>query len=327
MRGEARKINRRNGIPLRRFAILLSFQSLRDGGVYTDNFGRHSMLIGANMHRVATTATALLVAGLPLAGASAQGLIPDSAWGGWDGFYVGAEVGGKVASADWRATGANDLFPGVVVPDATGHPTLTGGGLRGGVYGGYTWQFGKWVLGPDFDFGLADDSVRRKGLPGCSSVTSCNGSTPPLPTDPMADDFVKVNPTWDANVRGRLGYLLTPNLLAFASGGMALQEVEISGGCRAALWDTLCAGPPFGDGQTKTQTNTSLLLGWTAGAGLEARLDDHWRLRGEYRYSGFSPTSGTFWAGQPTGIEGWNTYHYKVSLQTQVATVGLSYQF
>jgi outer membrane immunogenic protein len=269
----------------------------------------------------------LLVAGLPLGGASAQGLIPEQAWGGWDGFYAGAELGGQVAHSDWKATGIDDLFPGVVAPDGTSPATVSGDGVRGGVFGGYTWQFGKWVVGPELGFGAADDGQRHSGLPGCGSVHSCNGGTPPLPANPLADDFVKVDPTWDANVRGRLGYLLTPGLLIFASGGVALQEIDISGGCRAALWDPLCAGPPFGNNQTKTQTNSSLLLGWTAGLGLEAKLDDHWHLRSEYRYAGFSSTSGTFWAGQPAGIEGWDAYHYRVSLDTQTVTVGLSYRF
>ena len=279
------------------------------------------------MKRCLMAAFALVAGAVGAGPALAQGVIPDSAWGGWGGPYAGLELGGQFANSEWKGTGTNDMFPGAVAPDGTALAHLNGSGLRGGVFLGYNWQFGKLVVGPDLDFALADSSRRIAGLPGCGTVTSCNGGSGPLPTDPLADDWVKVNPTWDANFRARLGYLITPDLLAFATGGVALQEVEISGGCRTALWDPLCAGPPFGNNKTKSQTNTSLLLGWTAGAGLEARLDQHWHLRGEYRYAGFSPTSGSLWSGQPAGLEGWDAYHYRVKLETHIATAGLSYQF
>lgn len=252
---------------------------------------------------------------------------PDQAWTGWSGFYGGIEVGGKFTNSDWRNTGVNDFLSGAVVPDSGASARLSAAGPRGGVFTGYNWQIGRLVVGPDIDVGFADDSKRLGYLPGCGSVTSCNGGSGPLPPNPLADDFLKINSTWDANVRGRLGYLLGPDLLVFATGGLALQEVEVSAGCRAALWDPLCAGPPNGNNQTKTQTNSALLLGWTAGVGMEARLDQHWHLRGEYRYAGFSPTSGTFWANQPAGLAGWDAYHYNVSLETHIANLGLSYNF
>lgn len=282
------------------------------------------------MKRLAAASAVLLVAGVSLERASADTL---GSGGAWNGAYAGVELGGEFAKTNWRTTGYNDSPYSFLAlgPDGTQNQSFTGAGLRAGVFAGYNFQFGPWVVGPEASFGFADASKRHQGLPGCQGnvLTNCNTGGDIIPANPTADDYVKVDPTWDANIRGRIGYLVSPDLLLFGTAGLAMQELKVSGGCRAIAYDPVCAGVSMGGtGEVMSQTNTDLVLGWTAGAGVEAKLDDHWHLRGEYRYSGFSSVSGTFFAGSPSGTyTGWDAYHYKVSLETHVATLGLAYQF
>ena len=90
--------------------------------------------------------------------------------------------------------------------------------MLGGLQGGYNWQIGTWLVGAeaDFDWSDAKGSVSREGT--ISPIAQ-------IPAAVVAAD--KVN--WLATVRARLGYLATPNLLLFGTGGLAYGEIEHSG--------------------------------------------------------------------------------------------------
>ena len=80
---------------------------------------------------------------------------------------------------------------------------------------------------------------------------------------------------WDASVRGRIGYLVKPDLLVYGTGGIAWQSIDVSGTCENTLSDPTCLlSPPFG---AKTQTDRSILTGWTLGAGIEREHRDERR--------------------------------------------------
>src|SRR6185312_10048074 len=108
-------------------------------------------------------------------------------------------------------------------------------GAVGGVLGGYNWQYGNVVFGPEFDFSF---SGMERTVPGV-----------------FAGDSFTTKIEWFGTGRLRIGYAIDRALL-FASGGFAYAHVKNS-------FDTVITGLPL------ISTNTSgFRWGWTAGGGL-----------------------------------------------------------
>ncbi|MDQ0458246.1 outer membrane protein [Rhizobium paknamense] len=80
------------------------------------------------------------------------------------------------------------------------------------------------------------------------------------------DDKGNAKSEWDASGRARVGYTMDRTLI-FATAGLA------AAGAKADV-------PASGK-------KDEILIGWTAGAGIEHALTDHILIRGEYRYSDF----------------------------------------
>ena len=99
---------------------------------------------------------------------------------------------------------------------------------------------------------------------------------------------------WFGTVRGRLGWLATPNVLLFGTGGFAYGRVSDS-----ANW-MFTAPPGFvlnfdlglnGVGWSCTNgvicfagNSSAVRSGWTAGGGAEWLLDQHWSAKIEYLF-------------------------------------------
>jgi outer membrane immunogenic protein len=155
--------------------------------------------------------------------------------------------------------------------------------FRVGGYLGYDWQFNpNWLVGVEGDFAWGNGSKHVDALQGIT-----------LPTN--TGNFSEVKHTWDAGLRARLGYLITPTWLIYATGGVQWQHVEATVNCSANT-----CGPgifPLG-GFPYTQTNDTTRTGWAIGGGIETMLPGRWLLRGEYRYADFG-TWNTAFGGSP----------------------------
>jgi hypothetical protein len=83
---------------------------------------------------------------------------------------------------------------------------------------------------------------------------------------------------WFGTVRGRLGYLATPNWLVYGTGGLAYGNVNESGSAQP--------GNPFvGINNAPLVWNQSTTkVGWTAGVGVENALSTNWSWKVEYLY-------------------------------------------
>ena len=82
-------------------------------------------------------------------------------------------------------------------------------------------------------------------------------------------------------VRARVGYLLTPALLAYGSGGLAYGQANL------ITQTSLFAAAPSGAlaGFAAGSANYSnLLVGWTAGGGMEWMFHPNWSVKAEYLY-------------------------------------------
>ncbi|SRR6266581_4853313 len=237
----------------------------------------------------------------------------------WTGFYVGGELGAKWMNTTWTATSLQDISAGKPTVDASSPRDYNPSGVRAGGYVGYNWQFApRWVGGVEFDIAYADRTVTAPGLPGCT-IQCITGFPGP------GVDVSSVRMGWDASARARLGYLVTPELLLYGTGGVAWQDVKTSGTCQHSVPDPFCLflpGNPF-----VTATNSVVRTGWTVGGGLEAKIYGNWFLRGEYRFSDFGTRNEVFNFNLPGEAHGTDTYRYRLRVTDQIATVGLAYKF
>jgi outer membrane immunogenic protein len=65
-------------------------------------------------------------------------------------------------------------------------------------------------------------------------------------------------------------------------------------------------------------------VGWTLGAGVEAKLSGNWIARGEYRYANFGTWNDVLNLSLPGAA---TTVAYGLKVETHIATFGLAYKF
>jgi outer membrane immunogenic protein len=161
-----------------------------------------------------------------------------------------------------------------------------------------------WVVGLEADYGWGNNkSTLASRIPGLGVL---NGGS-----------FTEVKGKWDASLRARAGVLVTPTLLAYATGGLAYQRIEAIATCPA---DTTVCNPAVG---TQSFSNSSNRVGWTVGGGLEAMLAPNWLARVEYRYSDFDTFSFT---AIPFSVSTFGA-NADLSTKTHIVTGGLAYKF
>jgi outer membrane immunogenic protein len=207
-----------------------------------------------------------------------------SAQPSWTGFYGGVEFGGGWSShpVTWAPNDplANELFTGTfgLFQPLVSSSNFTRNGPAGGFEFGYNWQADpKWVFGVEADFSGAAIGTRTAGP---TSILGFN------PAPVIQNTTAQQNTDWYGTVRGRLGWLATPNLLVFGTGGFAYGHTDHSASydVSAPIAATLfgfsfsCSGGPCFMGSSST-TKT----GWTAGGGIEWMLDQHWTAKIEYQ--------------------------------------------
>lgn len=209
----------------------------------------------------------------------------------WSGFYAGLAAGARHAEADWRgtcfSTACIEGGPNFFFVDASSPRGFDLSSFRGSIFAGHNWQVGDYLVGVETDVGWSRAARTTFGIPGCTF--DC-GNLPPTPDD---IDSATIRTLWDASLRLRGGWLLTPGLLSFVTGGIAFQRVAANLTCSfAGPW---CVPPVFDD--VRNESHRKTLIGWTAGAGLEWMLPRNWLLRGEYRYADFGRFRPTFFTG------------------------------
>jgi opacity protein-like surface antigen len=121
--------------------------------------------------------------------------------------------------------------------------------------------------------------------------------------------------------RGRLGYLVTPNVLLYGTGGLAWSHFVQSSSIAST---SFAPGAAASVGLAASSSTPSWRFGWVAGLGVEARLfDTNWLARLEYLHYDFGNSGSAATAGvgplpssQSTG-----------DLTLDVVRAGLSYKF
>jgi outer membrane immunogenic protein len=227
----------------------------------------------------------------------------------WSGFYLGLGFGTRSTRTDATINSFTENGVDALTPGAVGEP-LNDTSFRLNPYAGFNWQVApQWVVGIEADGGFGHKTVTLNGMryPSSSFITG------------LAGDAFSVKSTWDASVRGRVGFLPDPSVLVYATGGLAWLHVESTSHCNPL---GRCAPGVLGPGViTDARTKT----GWTIGGGLEAMLWPNWIARAEYRYADFGTISHADTRTIPTGLV--EVVSYDVRARTHTATFGLAYKF
>ena len=197
----------------------------------------------------------------------------------WTGFYAGLGLGFRSTGNDLTSTSL--LFDGVPADLSQSVVTqpFNGIGFRANPYAGYNWQFApQWLAGIEGDIGFGDQTTTLAGF----------RSSPVFGSSTFAADGLVVKTTWDASLRGRIGYLLTPSTLAYATGGAAWQHDEVTSTCVTSI----CSGNGLAPAVV---TNSTTRTGWTVGGGIETVLWGNWLARAEYRFADYGTAPFTVW--------------------------------
>ena len=188
----------------------------------------------------------------------------------WTGFYVGLGVGGGFATHDLSAKDVLEQQNGGVVQvlnAETIHLHNGDGRFFGTVTLGYDqlvsphWLAGAFV---DYDFGNRDNDSRIAAIGPFTDIHVSNGN----------------NHAW--SIGGRLGFLSSPSTLLYVSAGWT--QISVEGDLSVTVDDTQF-----------TRSFDRDRNGWFVGAGIETQLGwlgSNWSLRGEYRFSSSTMTTG-----------------------------------
>ena len=179
--------------------------------------------------------------------------------------------------------------------------------LRLGGYVGYNYQIDQVVIGVEGD-GAYDFAKTRRvaGIPGEIYFGSNAG-----------DSFTSRDSRYDASARGRAGFLLFPNALVYATGGVAFRDYSYSATC-AGAGASFCSRP-------ESQTFSGTRTGYTVGGGIEGMVTANLIARVEYRYSDFGSQNLNYF-GTPNGASG-DFFGAKTHLTASTVMGGLAYKF
>ena len=232
----------------------------------------------------------------------------------WTGPYVGLGIGARASRTDVTTTSQTSAgIPASFVNRATSQP-IDGTAFRASPYAGYNWQLARqWVLGIEGDAGLANQTATLPGFAFSPAV---------IVSDEQADGLA-LKTTWDASLRARFGFLLTPATMAYVTGGAAWQHYEVTSVCAGLA---VCAGPFLGFAPAIV-TNSRTKAGWTIGGGIETALWGNWLARGEYRYADFGTSSFTIARSSILPAFNPTISSFDVRLRAHTATFGLAYKF
>jgi outer membrane immunogenic protein len=233
----------------------------------------------------------------------------------WTGFYAGLGVGFRASRTELTTTSVSFAGVPLSLANVIKSQPFHGGAFRLSPIVGFNWHFApRWVAGVEGDFGFADQTTALAGYPS----TPAFGNT----LNPL--DSLAVKTKWDASLRGRFGILLTPAVLAYATGGPAWQHYKVTSTCGSPV----CEVTPGANGFTPAIiTNSITKTGWTIGGGFEIALQEHWLARAEYRYADFGAPSFVIARSSIRPSFNPSVDTFDVRMRTHAATFGLAYKF
>ncbi len=220
----------------------------------------------------------------------------------WTACYVGLNAGGVWGRMrdDWAPSG--EFIPPVVSAlEANGSAIIDASGFTGGGQVGCNWQVGQVVSGLEADIQYtALDESRDVSVPASFSVDPLN----------FHEEF---RSKWLTTFRGRFGWLATPFVLLYATGGLAVAQVE-------TVDSVINLADPA---EFNTVSGSETRAGWTIGGGVEWKFAQHWSVRAEYLFVDLGHFSTTSVDSLPPVA----TIDHDHHLTENIARAGLNFHF
>lgn len=226
----------------------------------------------------------------------------------WTGFYVGGNLGYGWGTGNLHyndpslgSFGLPTSFPG----SDPMHDQLQG--VIGGFQSGYNWQLNNsWVTGLETDFQFSSQRASRAFNFPYNDGESSGSLSGRLSSKIM----------WFGTVRGRIGYLIDPMTLVYATGGLAYGKVNVSG----SFLDTLGCSPC-----SWSFNESAIKAGWVLGGGIEGAFPSpvgwkNWTWKLEYLHIDLGTFSGT---GLNPDFGG--TYYWNAKFTNDIVRVGVNY--
>lgn len=226
---------------------------------------------------------------------------------GWVGSYVGLTAGTYSSRNDWTTSQIAPTIPGIT-PGSNSDNAFNVSANRMGALLGRNWSLGASSLfGVEVDF----DSGARSATRMVPATDITQGTY--FPNGPTGS----VTSKKDASLRVRLGWMAGPDTLLYSTAGFAWQEVTVAASCSVSAFCVIA----------HNESVTKVATGWTAGLGLEHRLQKSWHVRAEYRYSDFGSLQHTFFTDGliPGGQD--DRFTADVRMRSSSFNVGLVYMF
>jgi outer membrane immunogenic protein len=238
--------------------------------------------------------------------------------GGWSGFYLGGNIGYAWGHSDAVTSAACGPFipfyfdcGNQALVQASGTGRLSPKGFTGGFQAGLNWQAGPLVYGAELDFGAFDLEASR---------TASSAYVAVIPGVPFTTSL-SIETHWLLTARGRIGWTPTPNMLLYATGGLALTKIEVANSF--VDFNTVpvdLSGRGAGSGsETK--------VGWTIGGGSEWMLASNWTAKAEYLYVDFGDVSASSVVSNVPTPTARSLLTTSSDLTAHVVRVGLNYRF
>jgi outer membrane immunogenic protein len=228
----------------------------------------------------------------------------------WDGFYLGASLGGENTNVCNRSvlTGVN------IDPASPAFTSCSSGGLVGGLQFGENFQIGRLVLGIGADVVFSQVKDRN-------STLNFAGTEPPPGTYTLSG---KLSPKDFAIIGGRIGY----------GGSLIFPYIRAGAVVTSSQSSTLAYTPTgttariasFGGGKN---FNSS---GWAAGAGAEIGLNGAWSISAEYLHMSLgNGSNSTTTCGGATGacsaFAGVSLENTHNAFTANIIRIGINYWF
>jgi outer membrane immunogenic protein len=237
----------------------------------------------------------------------------------WTGAYWGASAGGaatrsSVISAERNTQAFATNPPPFSVNGLDGLGNTSGSNGFGGLvdlFAGWNIQISRAVVGAQLEATASDLNFSSSG----SKMYTYFNAIGPTGQTAVGDFRPQVASRWMASALLRAGVLLDDNTLVYGIGGWTGSRFEARN----------VTDNPF-----YQPVETFWANGWTAGAGIERKLDPNWSVRAEYRYTDFG-TSRTndhflFTSGPPSGTQT-SDRQTSYSQSMQAGRIGFAYAF
>ncbi len=278
--------------------------------------------VSAAVLALALTAGSALAADLPSRKAAPAYIPPPPPPPMWTGFYVGLNAGGTFGASGGTSTeswgvlnGGSPIHGWAAGLSATSAPTSNNNsGFIGGGQIGYNWQFmNSFLVGVEADIqGVAGNSGSQN-IFGASSDPFTGTTFATFGTRSSRLDYL-------GTVRGRLGWLFTPTLLVYGTGGLAYGGVSTNS---SFVTSELGIGLSSVGGTTFADTR----VGWTAGGGFEWMFMPNWSAKVEYLYYDLGTVSASGASIEPVvGDWGFSTTT-RTRFDGHIVRAGLNYHF